>query len=275
MIDLHLHTTASDGRCTPPELVALAADAGLTVIAVTDHDTTAAIAEVRASARERGLEVVTGIEITAVHAGADVHILGYFFDPMEPQLAGFLAQQRTNRMRRVEAIAARLETLGLPIDVEPILAYGRANTGRSVGRPQVARALIAAGHVVDIRDAFDRWLGRGRPAFVERTGAPPAEVVDVIHRAGGVASMAHPGRTDMDELIAPLAGAGLDAIEVYHSDHDAATVERYRAVARQFDLLVTGGSDFHGDPARTVTPGSTVLPVEDWTRLGAVTQRER
>ena len=269
MIDLHLHTTVSDGRCTPWELVERCAAVGLTVIAVTDHDTTGAVDDVRRFAQLRQIEVVTGIEITAVSGEADVHMLGYFFDPLRTELVQFLADQRANRRRRVEAIGSRLAELGMPIDVEPILATARLHVGRSVGRPQVARALVAAGHVPDMRAAFDEWLGTGKPAFVPRVGPSPADVVNIIHRAGGMVSMAHPGRTNLDDLIAPLAGAGLDAIEAYHSDHDEETVVRYRALAESLGVLVTGGSDFHGDPARVPMPGAVTLPEDDWRRLAA------
>lgn len=266
-VDLHLHTTASDGRLSPRDLVDRAAAEALTVIAVTDHDTTAAIADACGYARTRGLDVIPGIEITAVHAGADVHMLGYFFDPAEPQLAAFLAGQRTNRLQRVDAIGRRLAELGMPIDVAPILADARTDRGRSVGRPQVARALIAAGYVADMREAFDKWLGRGCPAYVERSGASPQKVVDIVHDAGGLVSMAHPGRTAMDDLIEPLAACGLDAIEVYHSDHGPDEVVRYREIADRLRLLITGGSDFHGDPARAIVPGTATLPPDDWARL--------
>ena len=269
MIDLHLHTTVSDGRCTPWELVERCAAVGLTVIAVTDHDTTGAIADVREFGRTRGIDVVTGIEITAVHNDVDVHMLGYFFDVAQRQLLEFLASQRATRLRRVEAIAARLAELGMPVDVEPILVAARRQTGRAVGRPQVARALVSAGHVPDMRTAFDLWLGIGKPAFVPREGASPAAGVEMIHRAGGLVSMAHPGRTNLDELIAPLARAGMDAIEAYHSDHDEEAVVRYRAMAESLGLLVTGGSDFHGDPARVPAPGAVTLPEDDWRRLAA------
>ena len=173
------------------------------------------------------------------------------------------------RIRRVHAIASRLASLGMPIDVDAILSDARAFAGRSVGRPQVARALIAAGHVVDMRSAFDTWLGRGKPAFVERVGAPPRDVIALVHAAGGLVSMAHPGRTAMDALIAPLVRAGLDAIEVYHSDHDEAAVARYRTMADDLGVLATGGSDYHGDPARVLSPGAATLPAADWERLRA------
>ena len=269
MIDLHLHTTASDGRRTPRELVDLAADVGLRVMAVTDHDTTAAVVEAREYAATRGIEAISGIEITAVHDGVDVHLLGYFFDPNHQELSSFLATQRATRVRRVRAIAERVAALGMPIDVDRILIEARQYPNRSIGRPQVARDLVAAGYVPDMRAAFDVWLGRGKPAFVERPGAPPSEVVALVHAAGGLASMAHPGRTAMDDLIPQLVASGLDAIEVYHSDHDEAAIAHYGDLARQHNLLVTGGSDYHADPSRDVLLGSSTLPEHEWERLAA------
>ncbi len=268
MVGLHLHTTASDGRLTPRELVDLAAAAGLRIMAVTDHDTTAAVADVRACARAKGIDVVSGIEITAVMAGRDVHMLAYFIDIADVEFQRFLAAQRTSRVARLEAIGARLAELGLPVQLEAVLALARLQSSISVGRPQVARAMVTAGHVKDVHQAFDRWLGADRPAFVPRVGPPPEQVVDIVHAAGGIVSLAHPGRTQIDDRIGPLHEAGLDAIEVYHSDHDAAAVEKYAAVARQLDLLVTGGSDFH-DPASALRPGAVTLPDGDWQRLQA------
>jgi predicted metal-dependent phosphoesterase TrpH len=238
-------------------------------MAVTDHDTTAAVLAVREAARARGIEAISGIEITAVEDGRDMHILGYFLDPLDAALEAFLAGQRAARIARVEAIGARLAELGLPIDVVPLVERAQRENGRSIGRPQVARAMVQAGHVADTREAFDRWLGHDRPAFVPRRGAPPESVIDVIHRAGGLASLAHPGKARLDAFIAPLARTGLDAIEAFHSDHDAALVARYVAVARKLGLLLTGGSDFHGDPAHGLAPGSVTLPAEEWDRLRA------
>ena len=181
-IDLHLHTTASDGRCSPQELVDRAAAAGVTVMAVTDHDTTAAIDDVRSAASVRGIETVGGIEITAVEAGRDVHILGYFIDPADIQLSAFLMRQRTHRIARVVAVGDRLAQLGMPIDTGPLIAKARQESGRSVGRPQIARAMVTAGYVVDTREAFDRWLATGRPAFVPRAGPSPEEVIAIAAR---------------------------------------------------------------------------------------------
>jgi predicted metal-dependent phosphoesterase TrpH len=273
VIDLHLHTTVSDGRCSPRQLVDRVAAAGVRIMAVTDHDTTAAVDEVRAYASTCGIRSIPGIEITAVEDERDVHVLGYFLDPAHDELQAFLAVQRGRRLERIEQIGERLAQLGMPLDLAPLVEQGRRQTGRSLGRPLVAHAMIAAGHVASTREAFDRWLGRGMPAFVARTGASPEAVIRVVHRAGGLVSLAHPGRTLIDARIPALKHAGLDAVEAYHTDHDPANVERYLRIARSLDLLVTGGSDFHGDPARAFEPGSTALPSTEWERLEAASQR--
>jgi predicted metal-dependent phosphoesterase TrpH len=273
MTDLHMHTTASDGRCTPRELVDRVVAAGITVMAVTDHDTTAAVAEVQALAKARGIEAHAGIEITAVEDGRDIHMLGYFYNPAEQRLVDFLRVQRETRIKRVHVIAARLAELGVPIDLQALLDEAQRNVGRSIGRPQVARALQRAGHVADTREAFDRFLGNDGPAFVSRPGSPPEVVIGIIHRAGGVASLAHPGRTRIDSRIKALSLAGLDALEVYHSDHDQAAIERYHRMASELGMLMTGGSDFHGDPAHGIEPGASTLPPAEWQRLNAARRR--
>jgi predicted metal-dependent phosphoesterase TrpH len=272
LIDLHLHTTASDGRCTPRQLVERAVVGCLSVMAVTDHDTVAGIAEVQEHARAAGIEVVPGIEITAIERGADIHMLAYFVDPANAALATFLEGQRASRLGRIAAIAARLEELGKPGVLGSLLADAE-KSGRSVGRPQIARAMIAAGYVADMREAFDNWLGHHAPAFVSRTGPAPEQVLDAVHRSHGLVSLAHPGRTKIDVRIPDLVAAGLDAIEVYHSDHDASALRRYRDLSRRLDILVTGGSDFHGDPARGISPGSTTLPAGEWKKLSAARDR--
>lgn len=268
-IDLHLHTTASDGQATPEQLIAVASAAGVRVLAVTDHDTTASVARVGTLAASSGIEAISGIEITAVDSGADVHVLGYFVSPEAPMLAAFLQQQRAGRVARVRAIGRRLETLGMPLDLSKLLEEVVAQPGRAVGRPQVARALVEAGYVGDVREAFERWLGRGLPAFVSREGASSEQVIDIIHRAGGVASLAHPGRSTTFERLAQLRAAGLDAVEVYHPDHDRDLTHHYRDVARRLGMLETGGSDYHGDPAHGAAPGRVTLPDMAWDRLRA------
>jgi predicted metal-dependent phosphoesterase TrpH len=262
LIDLHLHTTASDGRLSPAQLVARAVAAGLTTISVTDHDTVAAVSEVTKVAAAAGLRVIPGIEVTAVDGGRDVHVLGYFFDPLSTTLAGVLERQRALRVTRVREIAARLSVLGVPIDVESVLVAAAARPGSSVGRPQVAREMVREGHVTSVQAAFDTWLAAGRPAFIERIGPSPSTIVETLHDAGGLASLAHPGVTRRDELIAPLAAHGLDASEAYHSDHPAETQQHYLAMAARLGVLVSGGSDFHGEETRRNALGVTTLPAE-------------
>ncbi|MSO48714.1 MAG: PHP domain-containing protein [Acidobacteria bacterium] len=268
MIDLHMHTTASDGRSTPSQLVEEVVALGITTMAVTDHDTTAAWDEVSAAAAAAGVACLPGIEITAVDHGRDVHMLGYCFDRNYPELVTFLTTQREDRERRLREIGDRLERLGVPVDLEDAMADAARSAGRAMGRPMAAAALVKAGHVANIKEAFDRYLGEGRPAFIERQGAEPAEVVALVTRAGGVTSMAHPGKTQKDHLIPALIEAGLPAIEVYHPEHDTADTARYRHMADTFNLLVTGGSDYHGvGSGRSQGLGQFHLPAADFARL--------
>jgi len=270
VIDLHLHTTASDGRSTPEALVDEAFAAGVRTLAVTDHDTMAAVAAVAAAAAARGMRFVPGIEITAVARGRDVHMLGYFLDAGTGELAAFLDAQRADRRRRVVEIVGKLRELGAPVAVTPDDIEGGAGGGRAIGRPFVAQALVSAGHARDIADAFDTFLGDGRPAFIPRRGASPVEVVGLIARAGGVSSLAHPGKLRLDPIIDELIDAGLTAIEAYHPDHRDADVERYVAHAASAGLLVTGGSDYHGPGSgRTSGLGQVGLPAPDFEALAA------
>ncbi len=270
VIDLHLHTTASDGLCEPSLLVDLAWRAGIRTMSVTDHDTTAALSDVELAAAASGIAFVPGIEITAVHDGKDVHVLGYFIDRDNTAFAAFLEQQRADRVRRVGAIADRLASVGKPIDRTSLTPPGG---GRSVGRPLLARALVRAGHVADVRQAFDQLIGEGKPAFISRCGPTPADVIAIINQAGGLASLAHPGLLKRDDLIPGMIDAGLTAIEAFHSDHDAATIERYLAFADGHDILVTGGSDYHGEKERRRAAfGAVGLPLERFERLKARVQ---
>jgi hypothetical protein len=247
VIDLHLHTTASDGSLAPAALVERAAAAGLTTISVTDHDTTAGLAEAEAAAGVRGMSFVPGIEITAVEDGHDVHVLGYFFDPASSSLNSFLTGQRRDRVRRVREICQRLGAMGFEVDAEALIASAARHPGRSIGRPAIADALVACGHARDRDDAFERLIGRASPAYVPRQGMTAAGVIDVIRAAGGIASLAHPVLAKIDPLIPSLASRGLTALEARHSDHDRETEVRYRAIASELGLVVSGGSDFHGD----------------------------
>ena len=266
MIDLHLHTTASDGLLHPDALMAQAAGAGLTVVSVTDHDTVAGIAPSIAAANRHGLRVVSGIEITAVEQERDVHVLGYFFDPSCAKLSAFLDAQRQDRMRRVRDIGDRLRDLGASIDVAPLLA--RAEAGASVGRPAIADALVASGHAADRHDAFARLLGRGRPAFVPRQGVAAAHVIEIVHGAGGIASLAHPVLLERDDLIPGMVAAGLDAIEVWHSDQSPDHSAHYGRLADRLGIAMSGGSDYHGDGVhRACRLGAVALPASAFARL--------
>jgi 3',5'-nucleoside bisphosphate phosphatase len=267
LIDLHLHTTASDGRLTPRELIGRVHDAGITTCAVTDHDTVAGLAEAAEAAHALGIEFVNGIEVTAVHEGRDVHVLGYFVDPADAAFNDFLADQRARRVERVKEIAERLARLGVLVDIERVIARASHKPGASVGRPAVARALVRAGHVASVQEAFDRYLAADRPAYVPRRGESPDAVVQRIQRAGGLASMAHPGVTNKPGLLRALVDAGLDAVEVYHSDHPADVQQQLLTFASGHGLLVTGGSDFHGDESRDRPLGRSTLPVAEFQRL--------
>jgi predicted metal-dependent phosphoesterase TrpH len=251
MIDLHTHTTASDGRCSPAELVARAAAAGVTVLSVTDHDTLDACEAASRACAAAGIVFVAGIEITAVRDEVDVHVLGYFLDPWSPELRAFLAEQRQRRIDRVRQMLARLDALGLRLDGGAVLEPAIAQPGKSIGRPAIAT-----------------WLSRGRPGFVARQGATLDQVIAQIHGAGGIASLAHPGLLRRDEWLADLASSGLDAIEAYHSNHDEALTVHYRSLAQRLELAVSGGSDYHADESHGAAyPGSVSLPAEAFDRL--------
>ena len=247
-----------------------AAAVGLTTISVTDHDTTAGLVEAAAAARSRGLAFVPGIEITAVEDGHDVHVLGYYFDPSSSSLAAFLGSQRQDRIRRVREICARLRDLGFCIDPSALIASAADHPGKSIGRPAIADALVRDGHATDRDDAFARLIGRSSPAYVPRQGVTAAEVVSIIDGAGGIASLAHPVLANIDHLIPALASNGLTALEARHSDHDPETEARYRSLAAELGLVVSGGSDFHGDQTSNARAlGVVTLDRCDFDRLSA------
>jgi len=236
-------------------------------MSVTDHDTVGGLDEAERAAVASGITFVPGIEITAVHEGRDVHVLGYFIDRTDPVFTGFLDQQRADRVRRVIEMANKLEAIGKPIDCDALVA---PRSGKSVGRPMVAKALVKAGHVADIRQAFEELIGEGRPAFIARCGPSPSEVIGIINRAGGIASLAHPGVLKRDELIPEMIEAGLTALEGFHSDHDAATTEHYLGLADRHGILVSGGSDYHGEKERRRAAFGTIgLPQDRFDRLKA------
>jgi predicted metal-dependent phosphoesterase TrpH len=279
-----MHTTASDGTLSPEELVERVWTAGIRIMAVTDHDTMAGIERAACAAARRGIALVAGIEITSVHAGRDVHVLAYFMSESAPGLQEFLAEQRRRRVARAEEIARRLAALGAPIDLAALLQGSQRSGGKALARPQIARALVDAGHVASVTEAFDRFLNDNAPAYVPHSGASPADVVELIARIGGVSSLAHPGHTNRDEIIPGLVERGLHAIEAYHSSHDPATQARYVDMARHLRIAVSGGSDFHGDGTRraeffgiTHLPphcfAELLPPLRDVARIGATADK--
>ena len=267
MIDLHMHTTASDGELDPAELVGLVYAAGIRTFSVTDHDTMAGVVEAAQAAAEYGMTFLPGIEITAVKNRCDVHMLGYFLEPNPPGLGDFLESQRADRLRRAREISDRLSSLGIPVDVEDTIAVAE-ESGKSIGRPMLAQALVDAGHVSTVGEAFDRWLGNEGEAYVPRTGVVPVDVVRLVSRAGGVAALAHPGLLRKDDLVPELVEAGLGAIEVYHNDHDSGDEVHYLRLAERHGLDVCGGSDFHSNRNhRTRRLGKIGLPRERFVSL--------
>lgn len=269
-----MHTTSSDGRCTPEELVLRAWNAGIRTMSVTDHDTMAGVAPATRAASPLGMTVVPGIEITSVYRGKDVHVLAYFLSESAPGLQEMLTRQRRQRVERAQEIADRLDGLGVPIDVPALIETASAPGGKALARPQIAQALIAAGHVATVAEAFDRYLGEDSPAYVPHRGASPSDVVALVVAGGGVASLAHPGYRPQDEIIPELVETGLQAIEVFHSSHDKAAEQHYLNIATQHRLLATGGSDYHGEGVRRAEFFGVVnLPQEHFDALLAYASR--
>jgi hypothetical protein len=270
LIDLHTHTTASDGRLSAADLVSRAGAAGVTTLAVTDHDTVASCAPAEDACRSAGITFVPGIEITAMREDRDVHVLGYFFDYRSPRLLELLAEQRRHRVSRARQMMDKLAKHGVVLNQEAILRPALDDQSRAVGRPWIARALVSAGVVLTVGEAFDSWLSRGRPAFVPRVGPSPAAVTSCIHDAGGVASIAHPGLLDRDDWLDQFARDGVDALEAFHSKHDERATAHYLALSARLGLAVSGGSDYHADDSHGPEQlGAVSLPREHYDRLSA------
>ncbi len=250
MLDLHSHTTASDGVFSPAELVAEAHKHGVRTLAITDHDTLDALPAARDAAGRLDMEIINGVEISATHDdGRSVHILAYFFDENDPALLAALDRLGSGRDARNARIAQRLTELGMPIALAEVEAIAK---GR-VGRPHFARLMIEKGYVATFDEAFDRWLADGRPANSERFVLSPKEAIDVVHGAGGIAVLAHPlsyGRSpyQADALLARAAKEGIDGVEVYYSNHTPGETTMIESLASRYGLLRSGGRDFHVPP---------------------------
>ncbi|WSQ11665.1 PHP domain-containing protein [Streptomyces sp. NBC_01231] len=270
-VDLHTHSTASDGTDSPAELVRNAAAAGLDVVALTDHDTTRGHAEARAALPE-GLTLVTGAELSCRIDGVSMHMLAYLFDPEEPALLAERELVRDDRVPRARGMVAKLNELGVPVTWEQV---ARIAGDGSVGRPHVATALVELGVVPTVSDAFtEQWLADGGRAHVAKHETDPFEAIRLVKAAGGVTVFAHPaaakrGRTVPDSAIAEMAAAGLDGIEVDHMDHEVDARTRLRGLAKELGLLVTGSSDYHGS-RKTVSLGEYTTDPEVY---GEITRR--
>lgn len=264
--DLHLHTHFSDGTWTPEDLAGAAHRLGMGALALTDHDTVEGCARAATACERFGLEFVPGTELTAEHAGREVHLLGYFVDPAHPALLRELDRFQQARQERIREMVARLNHRGVPLSADAVFALANC---RAPGRPHVARALVRHGFCGSLDEAFERYLKKHRPAWVPKYKISARSAVDLIHAAGGLAVMAHPGLNHDDGLIPSLLEAGLDGLECWHSKHSAAQVDHYLALARQYRLLPTGGSDCHGTSKGHPVLGSVRLAWEHFLALKA------
>ena len=266
-IELHSHSTVSDGTYAPARVVALAAAQGVRVLALTDHDTTAGIAAAAAAAIEFGMTLIPGVELTCSVDRGEIHLLGYFVAVGDEAFQTRLATFRGGRDARGQAIVEKLNTLDIPVCWERVKAI--AGDG-AVGRPHVGRALMEIGAAADIDDAFDRYLGRGRPAHVERQQLLPADAVQLVRAAGGVPVLAHPlSVTDLNATLAEMIPAGLLGIEAYYGAYAPEERESLAKIAARHDLITTVGNDFHGDVHGGAVMGGTIGPPEVLDRLVA------
>jgi predicted metal-dependent phosphoesterase TrpH len=273
-VDLHSHTTASDGRLAPEELVRLACACGIAVLGITDHDTTSGALDARAAVARLNLplEIVVGVEINSSGdpelGGGDIDFLGYVVDPQHAPLQERLALIRNARVGRARGMVEKLAARGLVVRWERVLEI--AGDADSIARPHIARALLEAGHVATLKDAFDLYIGDGGPCYVDRLRATAREAIDLVHAAGGLAIMAHPHHAGLAHLIPALAARGIDGVEVYYVDHTPEQRAHLLGLAREHALLVTGGSDFHApDDGAHANLGDVEVPWDAYEALMA------
>ena len=264
-VDLHMHSTASDGSRSPTDVVRAARKASLVAIALTDHDSVAGLAEAQAAGQELGVRVVNGIELSAVEGEVETHVLGLHLRDTAILDRG-LAELREMRHQRARQIVERLNELGVVLAFEDVLAQAGPGV---VGRPHVARAMIAEGWATDARDAFDRYLGANRPAFVAKEQLSLRASIAMIHDAGGLAVLAHPGGGGTRDRIEAMRAIGLDGIEVKHPSHSSSDTTRLRGLCEQFGLVMSGGSDWHGAADGPRTIGMMQVPSEWLSRQDA------
>jgi predicted metal-dependent phosphoesterase TrpH len=251
--DLHVHTTASDGTRDAPEVIDLAVDGGLDVVSITDHDTVAGLDVAMTAAADRPIQVIAGIEVSSTWDGAEYHILGYFVDPEAASVKGHERRAVEGRERRMKEMVDRLRQQGLMIVMDDVTDEAGPNRF-AIGRPHLARALVSRGYANSVADAFDRLIGDRHPAFVPTRLAAPDEAIQLIVDGGGIPVWAHPPRRSFDRLLPEFVRAGLRGVEVYRPRSEPKHIEKLRRAAESFDLLVSGGSDWH-DPDRGVGLG--------------------
>jgi predicted metal-dependent phosphoesterase TrpH len=271
--DLHLHTTASDGRLSPEDVVRTAAYLGLAVISITDHDSVDGIASaLKAAGQYPSLTVIPGVEVSTDVPHGEVHVLGYFVDHTNPELIIKLAAFRNSRKVRAQRMIEKLATMGVHIDWPRVQDI--AGTG-SVGRPHIAQAMLEKGYIPSLKEAFNKYIGREAPAYVEREKMTPEEVVALITQVGGLAVLAHPAQIDdLEHLIPRLQRVGLVGVEAYYNSYPPKTIQYLASVAHKHALVATGGSDFHGMDSATETPiGGVSIPPECINRLMALNGR--
>ena len=265
-VDLHLHSTASDGQFSPSDLVAMALERNLLAIAITDHDTTEGIDEALDAARGTELEAIPGVEISCDVPREEVHLLGYYIDHHDPALEKKLCAFRKTRLRRAKEMLAKLATLGFPLQWEMV---AKLADGGSFGRPHIAQAMLEKGYIASTDEAFALYIGRNGPAYVDRYRLSPLEAVSLIKEARGLPVLAHPLR--VTHFLPSLIERGLVGLEVYYNGYSAEDIRQLASLARKFDLIPTGGSDFHGPGVLdTVEMGGVWVPVESVTRLRAL-----
>lgn len=263
--DLHVHTTASDGTLTPKEIVSEAARIGLAAVGIADHDTISGLAPGIAAGDEIGVVVVPAVEINTDFGKDEIHILGYYIDPESQPLAEHLKTLRNGRLDRGRKIVDKLNQAGVNISMERVREI--AGSG-SIGRPHIARAIVEAGFARSMEGAFGKYLIRGKPTYVPRYKVTPFQAMEIVREAGGVTVFAHPGTHKHDELIPKLVEAGLQGLEVYHTDHSSFQARHYAEIAQRYDLIPTGGSDSHGpNNIKTVEIGSVTVDISVVDRL--------
>jgi len=266
-VDLHIHSTISDGQLSPADIVLKAAELGLTVMAITDHDTVDGIAPALVAAQAfPGLNVIPGVEISTDVPNGEVHLLGYFIDYTDPELEATLSRFRGSRVQRAQRMLTKLEAFGIHIEWQRVQEI--AGSG-SIGRPHIAQAMLEKGYIASLKEAFVKYIGRGSPAYVEREKMTPVEAVELVLRANGLPVLAHPLTTDVREMtVVELKAAGLVGIEVYYNGYTADEINGLLNLANRHNLIATGGSDYHGVDTNAETMiGGADVPMECVTRL--------